>query len=192
MKRMMVDIETFDTRPSSIVFQVGACLFDDHGDCSEKMLWHIDVVPQIMLGRTFDHDTQKFWMAQKKESWERPHKKLSSVYDMVSGLNAMAVAFNVEEVWSNSPSFDAVILRSLAETFRVSLVWDFRKDRDVRTLKKMAADLGWEEVYLRETTHNALDDCVDQVNTTVSALQHLQRLWKLSDDMQVQGLAPED
>lgn len=67
-------------------------------------------------------------------------------------------------VWSNSPSFDAVIMRSLRESLKIPYEFSsFRSDMDMRTLKSLLQALG-KMVHAPkfETTHQALQDCYDQ------------------------------
>lgn len=174
MNRLMLDIETLDTEPTAVVFQVGACVFDDSGDIFNKSLWHVDILPQIIRGRTISLETQKFWMAQKEEAWFRMPQEVTTVFQMFTDLNVMIDQKKVGEVWSNSPSFDAVIMRSLAKDFSASPAWDFRQDRDVRTLKKIATFMGWGGFNsVTATTHNAIEDAIDQTNAVVSAFEHL-------------------
>lgn len=67
-------------------------------------------------------------------------------------------------VWSNSPSFDAVIMRSLKESLKIPYEFpSFRSDMDMRTLKQLLQPLGkMKNAPSFETTHNALKDCYDQ------------------------------
>lgn len=165
----MIDIETLDTRPDAIVFQAAMVVFSDDGTVIEEELFHLDILPQIMKGRTLDRETQKWWMEQPKEAWDRQPTQLITVEAMFNLIRVQMKHHKVGYVWSNSPSFDAVILRSLAEDFGIEMPWTFRSDFDLRTVRKVAGLLGFEpESYT--TTHNSLQDCKDQVDLAAFCL----------------------
>ena len=81
----MIDLETLDTRPSAVVFQVGVLVFQDilGGDTRgnlilEKKIFHLDILEQIMAGRTVDQDTVLWWAEQNLDSSKyvkRKHNK---------------------------------------------------------------------------------------------------------------------
>lgn len=176
----MIDIETLDTRPDAIVFQVAMVVFTDDGEIIEEELFHIDMLPQIMKGRTMDPETQKWWMERPKDAWEREPWSLVSVERMFSIIRLQMKTHKVGYVWSNSPSFDAVIMRSLAEDFGIEMPWTFRSDFDLRTVRKVAGLLGFEpENYM--TTHNALQDCKDQVDLAAFCLARFREVRRIGD-----------
>src|SRR3546814_6527778 len=42
------------------------------------------------------------------------------------------------EIYANSPNFDCTIMKSLYNDHGMTIPWDFRKERDLRTLCSMA------------------------------------------------------
>jgi hypothetical protein len=174
MKHMMIDLETLALDPKAIVFQAGVVVFDDNGEMPMSVRLDIDVLPQIMQGRSFDPETQKWWMEQDPESW-RKNSSGVSVNRLIDEMNSAFVIHDVKHVWANSPSFDCVILRSLAKDFACDLKWDFRSEMDVRTLKSISGLLGLPPEEKRETTHDALKDCIDQALRVIHYMAHLRQ-----------------
>lgn len=186
---LMIDLETLDTRPSAVVFQVGLVAFRDvlHGEVNgevilEERLLHIDILPQIMDGRTVDPETVRWWRTQNPDSWARHPESCIMPHEIFKHVSEMMGENGVGDVWSNSPSFDAVIMRSLGDDLtRRGVSYhefpSFRDDMDMRTLKKICRRLRIVEFdNTRETTHNALLDCKDQVFDVVEMLRTIRRL----------------
>lgn len=173
MNHLMIDLETLSLQPNAVVFQAGVVVFDETGNMSTKIRYDLDILPQIMIGRHFDPETQKWWMEQPASSWVARNR--FSVNQFIFETNRMIEEFDIRFVWANSPSFDCVILRSLAKEFAVDLKWDFRSEMDVRTLKSMNGILGLPPEEKRETTHDSLKDCIDQVLKVVHYMDNLRK-----------------
>jgi 3' exoribonuclease, RNase T-like len=170
MNHLMIDIETLDTRPSAVVFQVAFVVFADPQagkqlEILDAGIFHLDILEQILAGRTIDPETVKFWQAQDEGSWRRQPKDIGKTLFLFELIAKIMGDRGIGWVWSNSPSFDAVILRSLREDLNIP--WEFpsfRTDMDMRTLKQLLSSLGkMKEAPSFETTHQALQDCHDQV-----------------------------
>lgn len=197
---LMIDIETLDTRPSAVVFQVGLLafndpLFGDDGRVYEEKVYHLDIVPQILRGRTIDPSTIQFWKEQEVSSWARSASEISNVSYLFAEIARMMGEYGVGDVWSNSPSFDAVIMRSLAETQGAGIFQfpSFRDDMDMRTVRRLMQRLGlMTDAPTSVTTHHALQDCRDQKDTVVFMLQGLRDLKRKSDMLDTMDKGPTD
>lgn len=169
MNHLMIDIETLDTRPTSVVFQVAFVVFANPEVGKEleilnEGIFHLDILEQVLAGRTIDPGTVKFWQEQDEGSWRRQPKDISRSLFMFEHIAKIMGDHGIGWVWSNSPSFDAVILRSLREDLNIPWQFpSFRSDMDMRTLKQLLSSLGkMKEAPSFETTHQALQDCYDQ------------------------------
>lgn len=176
---MMIDLETLDARPSAVVFQVGVLVFKDvlGGDIRgnlilEKKIFHLDILDQIMTGRTVDPETVRWWKSQSADSWHRHPDEITKADDMFQEINELYVKHEVRSLWANSPSFDCVLMRSLRESLKIEWQFpSFRKDMDLRTLKMLFQMKGRRmESSGKQTTHNALSDCEDQFHVAVHYL----------------------
>lgn len=164
---MMLDLETLALDTRAIVFQIGVVVFDLRGNILDSRRFDLDILPQVMKGRRFDDETQKWWMTQNETAWTRD---LACVNSVEHAIEQITVLWNRREcsfVWANPPSFDCVILKTLAADFGMKLPWDFRSEMDVRTLKTMNTIAGLRDADRVETTHNAVQDCKDQVAKVV-------------------------
>lgn len=189
MRHMMIDIETLDTRPSAVVFQVGVVVFEDalmqeapKSPILAQRKFDLDILPQIFAGRTIDRETVNWWLTQKAPVI--PIKK-QSVHTVFQEISQMMGDFGVSYVWSNSPSFDAVIMRSLAESLGVTYEFpSFRTDMDLRTLKNICKMKKVVDFEPKETTHDALQDCLDQVDDLLNMMVHLKIMFEIWDKYQ--------
>ena len=183
---MMIDLETLDTRPTGVVFQVGVICFADvlYGEPAEQIileekLFHVDILSQVMNGRTIDPETVKWWMTQDPVAWMRHPEECITEQDLFGNIAQMMARNGVGDVWSNSPSFDAVLMRSIEDGLKkrgiqVSEFPSFRNDMDMRTLKRICQRMRFCEFdSQRVTSHNALQDCRDQVNDVVMMLRQI-------------------
>lgn len=175
MNHLMIDLETLDIIHSAVVFQAGVTIFNEDGSMPVRRRFDIDVLPQIMAGRTMEKSTQEFWMGREKKIWERSANDVFSVETFFLELSEIVDEWKPRTFWANSPSFDMVILRSLAKDFDVDLPWDFRQDMDMRTLKQMFRMLG-HHFEPTENSHNALDDTISQASMTARMMKDLMEL----------------
>jgi hypothetical protein len=196
---MMIDLETLDTRPSAVVFQVGVLCFRDplFGDLKgemilEKKIFHLDLLDQIMAGRTIDPDTVQWWQTQKPQAWRRFASQISNADLVFKDINRMYGEYGVGFLWANSPSFDSVIMRSLRQSLQIEHEFpSFREDYDLRTLKRLFEIKGRKIPYdQKETTHNALQDCEDQFQTAIHYLCEFRDMVKTYEKMERDELIP--
>lgn len=138
----MIDIETLDTRRTSLVLSIGWTLFDPYTrDDFNTLLENSECCYTSLESQrngTFNNETLLFWLQKHPEELA---KLLSqSTIPMQVALDKLTtVCLNKEPrcIWANSPQFDLAIL---AHHYKVSqqvpsrTPWEFYKERDVRTL----------------------------------------------------------
>lgn len=196
---MMIDLETLDTRPSAVVFQAGVLVFKDvlGGDIRgnlilEKKIFHLDILEQIMAGRTIDPETVQWWRTQNPDAWHRHPDEIIKSGHMFQEINRLYEEHKVGSLWANSPSFDAVLMRSLRESLGIS--WEFptfREDMDLRTVKRLFQMKGRHVVTPgKAATHNALKDCEDQFHDTVQYLCEFSSMVELLEKFERDELYP--
>lgn len=196
---MMIDLETLDTRPSAVVFQVGVLVFKDvlGGDTRgniilEKKIFHLDILEQIMAGRTVDQDTVLWWAEQNPDAWRRHPDDIRRTDYTFKEISRMYGEHGVGCLWANSPSFDCVLMRSLREDLDIQ--WEFpsfREDMDLRTVKRLFQMKGRKmETSGKATTHNALQDCEDQFHDAVHYLCEFSSMVELLEKMERDELIP--
>lgn len=63
MRNVMIDLETFGTRPGSVIVSIGAVEFSMDG-IGEAYYRAIDVASSLLAGLTIDEITVKWWREQ--------------------------------------------------------------------------------------------------------------------------------
>lgn len=146
--QLMIDIETLGTGPTAHVLQIGICPFRFEEDwVGEPTTFGID--PEVAQpGSSIDGSTVRWWIdSRRQEAW-------GSIMGHPTHSPALASAMLIQEisehgdritgVWAKSPQFDLVILRHFFEWYCHKVPWEFRIERDLRTLVAMGIDMGIE------------------------------------------------
>jgi len=163
---VMVDIETLSTRVNAVVLSIGAVAFDPYSDhIGDSFSVQLDPQEQMEKGRHVDVNTIKWWMGQseeaKKESFSGSNKVeavLCVFRDFITSLGSHSTL----RLWSNGPSFDEAILRSLYADYRVEWPVRYNGGRDCRTLFEIAYPDGPVPLVRGDVVHSAIDDAMWQ------------------------------
>lgn len=171
---LMLDIETLATSSErAVVSQVALIGYDLEQDEYIPIRHHqfYPLDPQIKAGRVVDGDTIIWWMTQPDSA--RAHFVECASDDaeelpaLLKNLHMMCkdlIGNRPYEIYANSPNFDCTIMKSLFGDHGMQTPWDFRKERDLRTLCSMA-NINAKEVDKVPgfISHNALWDCRQQI-----------------------------
>lgn len=171
LRGMMIDIETLDTKRTSVVIQIGAVVFDydQYGTCAavNEFLVSLPIVEQVRGGRTTSTDTVAFWMSADN------HKMLASIIDdvyttskTVEDLKTFFDENPCDRYWFQGPTFDAIILEDLLD----SVPWKFFQVRDQRTVDDLAIDKDKIKEFKATVNHDALADCHNQIDRLMFCL----------------------
>ena len=164
----MIDIETLDTQPSSVVLSVGAVKFDPftNQEPFAKTLWRPSVDEQLAAGRTTSESTLEWWSRQEAHIRESTFTEQGRVdlIEFFKDLNKFLVG--VDKVWCQGPQFDMVILEDLFKHFKHHMNWAYWQVCDCRTIfNMMPAD---PRKAIQQNLHSAEEDafwqavCVQQ------------------------------
>jgi exodeoxyribonuclease VIII len=136
MAQIMLDLETFGTRPGAAIWQIGACEFDLQSGRLGRAI-QIDVDPGTcqLIGLGIDAETVKWWMQQSQSARAR----------MANATKHVSVALNEfsewvkedSQVWGNGAGFDQVLLREAYLRAGRPTPWQFWNDRCFRTIKNL-------------------------------------------------------
>jgi hypothetical protein len=158
MTEAMIDIETFDTANSAVIFQIGALIFDGPKVTAEFCI-DLAVQTQIDSGRTISASTLAFWLnpeisgvAHKALSAKHPAYKNNALHQLCNFLNQC----KLDAVWAKG-SFDFNLLENFCEQCEFEVPWKFYQPRDLRTMMKECGVPKHANI-----SHNALDDCLHQ------------------------------
>jgi len=182
---IMIDLETLDTGPRSVITQVGIIAFpiDDPETEIRRISEYLPAQPQIVLNRTISFETVLWWMDQEdiarkrlKESSGNDMEQLlafvRSIHRKLSDL-IRSVGENNIEVWARGPQFDVVNLESLFIDCGQSVPWKYDTVMDLRTLGRLAKvetkDVDREGLV----PHVAIEDAKFQIRFYVECIRKL-------------------
>lgn len=177
---IMLDLETLDTGPRSVVTSIGAVAFDPAGNTlGDKFYAELidDLSTQQRAGRTISGDTVVWWMRQGQAAQQLFSPTVGTAadarYQTVEALENFAEFIDANgardvQLWGNGADFDNIILGSLYEDLGMKKPWSYNRNRCFRTIKNLPFPV---QRPVREGTHhNALDDAVTQA-------RHLQAIY---------------
>lgn len=165
-KHIMVDIETLANCSNPVICSIGAVKFDiNTGEKFETFYKIIDIQSCIDLGMRVMGSTIMWWLQQNEET--RRELCSSNREPLEKALISFYTFCDKESfIWAESPRFDLGFLTDAYDNIKVNIPWDFRKERDVRTIVGESPEI--KEKYLNKgIIHNALDDCLKQIDYLV-------------------------
>ena len=133
---VMIDIETLDTAPTSVILSVGAVKFDPFTDTEPhaKTLWRPHIDEQLDKGRTTSESTLEFWAKQDEHIRESTFTDEGRITpdEFFKSLNKYCVG--VDKIWCQGPQFDLVIIEDMYRQFEHHTGWAYWQIMDSRTL----------------------------------------------------------
>ena len=162
MRHVMLDLETWGTKPGSALRSIGAVAFELDGPIGESFYRNIDDQSCFVVGLNVDRSTQEWWMKQSAEA------QAALTADPVA-LPLVAEEFHrwfqdqdAEYVWSQGGNFDEPLWCAAAAAVNSRPPWKFWNTRCTRTIYHVAGfdprSLGRNGVH-----HSALDDARFQI-----------------------------
>lgn len=162
-ERVMVDIETMGTEPGSVILSIGACRFlPELGVVGEGLYVEIDTESSREHGLVVDEDTRNWWANQGEDA---PTNGVVSLPDALHRLERYLTS--ADEVWANSPKFDAALLENAYQAVGRSAPWAYYELRDVRTVRDLPCAV---EIKMDGREHHALDDARHQAQEVAATL----------------------
>ncbi len=164
---LMIDLETMGNGSNSVICSIGAVEFNlDTGELGKEFYEKVSIQSCLNIGLQVDGSTIEWWLQQsEKARMELVTGKrldiaivLSSFQYFMSTIDGMNV-----QVWGNGARFDLGILQDAYRKSGYSKIpWDFRKERDVRTLVSARPKIK-EHYPFTGVEHNPIDDCKYQI-----------------------------
>lgn len=162
-EHVMLDLETLGVRNDAAVLSIGMVCFDPYTglvDRNASLSIYIDLEDPL-LG-SMDTSTVMWWLKQSDEARAALFvDERWSVRMACDAVAEMVETFGIKYLWSNGPSFDEVILRSMFA--RAGKKWPFRYNagRDFRTMLTLAEANG---ILLHKSpvAHIAVEDAAAQ------------------------------
>lgn len=164
MADIMIDLETLDTTPTSVILSIGACRIEwEKEEIVDPFYRVVDVQSCLAAGLTESWSTKEWWSRQSEEARRVFTDPSVSLLQALADFATYLKIFGARDVrvWGNGSDFDNVILTNAYNALDLDAPWRFYNNRCFRTMKASFKDHIIEPV--REGTyHNALDDAKHQ------------------------------
>lgn len=162
----MVDIETLGVEPDTTILSIGAVQFDREFKIVQEFYTELNTSKQA---RTVNIDTIRWW---SNNSAPIPGDTPESI-ELIQGLTSLTdfiINNSIQAtpiIWCKGPQFDAAILTNAYNCAGIPTPWMYSDVRDLRTVLKLT------NCPKAVASHNALQDCKDQVNQLAFAFDAL-------------------
>lgn len=169
-KHLMVDLETMGTGPESAIIAIAAVEFNiETGEIGKTFNKVISLDSCFQFGLKVDASTIMWWLKQSDEA------RMSVQQDDAEHLSSALMSFRTfcekdSFIWGNSARFDLGILSNAYKAVGLPEPWNFRLERDVRTLVGFRPDIRNNCEFVG-TPHNPIDDCLHQI-------KYCSEIWK--------------
>ena len=178
MDNVMIDLETLDTKPTSMILTIGAVAFDVDEGLGQEFYSGVRLdfaYPPDRLSTS--GDTILWWLQQSDAARARVTQDCGPsapwLDDMLWNLSDwFEKNFSPEvKVWGNGASFDNAILANAYGYCGETLPWKFYNDRCYRTLKNLYPAITADP--FEGVQHNALDDAKHQARHAIKLLHYV-------------------
>lgn len=171
MKDVMLDLETFGTRPGSVIRSIGAVFFDAH-NMGQEFYVNVDQASCEKFGLTTDPGTVAWWERQSEAA------KAALLIDPVP-LDVACWNFSTwwsrsggSCVWSHGANLDGPLMEAAYEKVGMRPPWQFWNTRCTRTLFAIAG-IDTAKAKRSGEHHHALDDCKTQIAWAQAAYRRI-------------------
>jgi len=176
---VMLDLETMGNKSNSVICSLGAVEFDiETGETGREFYTRIDMQSCLERGLIVNADTVEWWLQQSEKARmaiATGEKKniAQALYEFKLYLEKLGA--NTVQIWGNSARFDMGILEDAHRACNLKEPWNFRCERDVRTLVSFAPQV--KEHYPKTgIEHEPIDDCKFQIGYCTSIWQKINNL----------------
>lgn len=160
-RNIMIDIETWSTKPNAAIRSTSAVEFDiNTGDVGKVFYVNISSHKDIDF---FDYEksTIAWWKKQSPQSQYIFHNNQINIDYALNQLNHFLRKNDI--IWAKSPAFDCVILKTAMEYFKINPKWKFYNERCVRTIVALDPLIKNISFTFSGIKHYAVDDCINQI-----------------------------
>ena len=170
---LMLDIETLGVNFNSAVIQIAMIRFDFNRNIYSHFVGNLEYKSQLSKGLITEEKTINWW---KEQNTEILKDILSESSDTLEVLNTLDKYIQPNDTIWSSGNFDVPILANLYKAFGKEVPWRYYNALDIRVLTKLAnINIRTDYNYMKEKTHNALDDCKFQINYCCDAIDILEK-----------------
>lgn len=180
---VMVDLETMGKKSDAPIVSIGAVIFDpETGFLGETFYKVVSLESAVSWGAEIDPSTVIWWMKQSSEARSEIANDNAIQLDDALLQFSEFVFENIPggcetaQIWGNGATFDNTVLRSSFERACLDCPWDYRNDRDVRTMVELGKAIGFDaksSIPFEGERHNALADAQHQARYVSAIWQRL-------------------
>lgn len=158
---IMVDSETYDTKPTAVILSIGAVVIVD-----PIQSYYRELDPTTQTYRTVSDSAKEWWSNQPMPIPIGPYSLYDALTDFSGWLQDICKGAE-PVIWCKGTDFDVAILTNAYEQMYLPVPWKYNNIRDCRTVFKIAE---WEP---EKANHSALDDATKQAYGLRQALYKL-------------------
>lgn len=173
--QLIIDLETLDQCPNSVVLSIGFAAFDfADGKIQDQFNIKLSVEDQVKnYHRSISKDTINWWSKQSADAREilKPSGQDLLLVDAMTTLNSKVLeqdGFNYKTtfIWSRGNNFDFPILDSMYSMVNIKPAYNPWNVRDIRTyidimkLHVEAQDKVYDDSDIHANNHNSMEDCI--------------------------------
>jgi hypothetical protein len=169
---VMLDLETMSNRSHGVICSVGAVEFGMATAQTGRTFYEkVSIQSCLDIGLKVTGSTIEWWLEQN----ETARKALAggkNITEVLHKFRLFLEDLGTEDlqIWGNSARFDLGMLEDGYEATKHPIPWNFRMERDVRTLVAFAPELKRNAQSIG-TAHLPIDDCLFQI-------QYCCAIWK--------------
>jgi hypothetical protein len=177
---MMLDLETMGNKSKSAIISIGAVEFDiSSGETGREFYVKVNLQSCFDRGLIANGSTIEWWLMQNEEA-----RKMAADGNGVSIAVALqqfrsfidSLGRDTVQIWGNGARFDIGILEDAHDACQLSNPWNFRNERDVRTLVSFAPKVKKKAVFnTNGIQHDPIADCKFQIMYCTAVWQHLMK-----------------
>jgi hypothetical protein len=175
MTWLMMDLETFGTRPGCVLRSIGAVMFTEEGDLGDEFYANIDHQSCLDLGMFVDPATAAWWEKQSQQAKDSLMQNQRPIREVMGDFRAWYLAQRGTALWAQGSSFDPPLVEEAFRLLGIPAPWKYWDTRDTRTVYDLAK-FNTKSMPRDGLYHNALDDCKYQVRCVATAIKKIRMM----------------
>ena len=170
---VMLDLETMGNGSFSSILSIGAVEFDiNTGETGNEFYQQINLQSCLDFGLKVKAETIYWWLQQNERARFEICRIGNELPRVLLNLNNYFSELGDFQLWGNGARFDIGILEDAYSVTKINTTWNFRNERDVRTLVSFAPKIK-EHYPFTGTIHNPIEDCKHQIGYCSDIWKHL-------------------
>jgi len=161
---LMLDLETMGNGSNSSIVSIGAVEFDiETGETGREFYQKIGLQSCLDVKLIVNASTIYWWMQQSEKARMELVKGGENIYLVLQAFRVFTLELGDFQIWGNGARFDIGILEDAYKACAyIETPWNFRNERDVRTLVSFAPKIK-EHYPFTGVEHHPIDDCKHQI-----------------------------